>query len=478
MSNQYNGDWGSVPTFTTTRPRWTCAYYGREMAKMETFVQLFVAGQAITGSARKHSLLLHLAGPATQHLFETLTEPTPAVEDCFKRTIKMPDDNFTTANNTPFERHCFRQIAPNSGETVDQFVARLRRQAHAALRFHGCWRPDQGSTGGEDWSCAATPKVAWDVQHQTSRCIEPRQGLGNGEPPTSRHCRSPSHRLTWMRLDTHVDGRNPGTRANTITCSLSSLQLSVPVPVHHRTIGQDRNASTVVNMDTVWRNRVAPLLARRVGTVAQSFCLTMPFCTNTQQKQAWMRTRTSIPSGFHSDTRVRRRGGLCFLSIRSPLGSQRASLSKFMELTLKFLWTLARLATWLDWTPSANSRWMWIFCHAIAVSVLMVATNSQFVECSTRPFSSIRQLWKTKLSWYEEQDNSFSERPLRLLLTLWYCLKSTLCVLRQSKYEKNFPLCITVWASSRDTKQHFTWMWRSHPWHSANDGFCMRMYRL
>ena len=30
------------------------------------------------------------------------------------------------------------------------------------------------------------------------------------------------------------------------------------------------------------------------------------------------------------------------------------------------------------------------------------------------------------------------ERPLRLLLTLWYCPKSTLCVLRQSNYEKNF----------------------------------------
>ena len=99
------------------------------MAKIEAFVHLYVAGQIITGSARKHSLLLHLAGPATQDLFETLTEQTHAVEDRFEGTIKMIDDNFTTARNTPFERHCFRQMAPNSGETADQFVARLRLQA-------------------------------------------------------------------------------------------------------------------------------------------------------------------------------------------------------------------------------------------------------------------------------------------------------------------------------------------------------------
>ena len=100
----------------------------------------------------------------------------------------------------------------------------------------------------------------------------------------------------------------------------------------------------------------------------------MPFCANTHQKQAWTRTWTIIPSGFHSGTRVRQRDGrlTLLLEYQELLGSQRASLSKFMELTLKFLWTLARLATWLDWTRSANSRWMWTFCHAFAVSVLMV----------------------------------------------------------------------------------------------------------
>ena len=102
---------------------------GERWRKWKRSFNFYVAGQAITGSARKHSLLLHLAGPSTQDFFETLKEPTPAVEDRFERTIKILDDNFKTAKNTHFERHCFRHMAPNSGETTDQFVARLRLQA-------------------------------------------------------------------------------------------------------------------------------------------------------------------------------------------------------------------------------------------------------------------------------------------------------------------------------------------------------------
>ena len=101
------------------------------MAKMEAFVQLFMLpdkrSQAPPASIAFYCILLDIS--ATQDLFETLTEPTPAVEDRFERTIKMLDDNFTTAKNTPLERHCFLQMAPNSGETADQFVAHLRLQA-------------------------------------------------------------------------------------------------------------------------------------------------------------------------------------------------------------------------------------------------------------------------------------------------------------------------------------------------------------
>jgi len=43
--------------------------------------------------------------------------------------VTVLDDYFAPKTNFPFERHLFRQIAQESGETVDQFVCRLRQRA-------------------------------------------------------------------------------------------------------------------------------------------------------------------------------------------------------------------------------------------------------------------------------------------------------------------------------------------------------------
>ena len=89
---------------------------------------LYVAGQNIDDSTRKHSLLLHYAGMNTQDLFETLAEPSDP-EDRYEKTVAMLNGQFKVAKNTPFERHVFRQMVPQPNEPVDKFVARLRQQA-------------------------------------------------------------------------------------------------------------------------------------------------------------------------------------------------------------------------------------------------------------------------------------------------------------------------------------------------------------
>ena len=89
---------------------------------------LYVAGQNIDDSTRKHSLLLHFASMNTQDLFETLAEPADP-EDRYEKTVAMLDGQFKVAKNTPFERHVFRQMVPQLNEPVDKFVARLRQQA-------------------------------------------------------------------------------------------------------------------------------------------------------------------------------------------------------------------------------------------------------------------------------------------------------------------------------------------------------------
>ena len=44
----------------------------------------------------------------------------------------------------PYERHVFRQLTPKEGETADQFMVRLRKQAR-----HATERPSQGSVNRE-----------------------------------------------------------------------------------------------------------------------------------------------------------------------------------------------------------------------------------------------------------------------------------------------------------------------------------------
>ena len=102
---------------------------GERWRKWKRALNFYIDGQAITDSGQKHSLLLHFAGPAVQDIFETLTEPDPAVEDRFDRTVAMLDAHFKVDKNVPFERHRFRQMTPNAGETSDQFISRLRQQA-------------------------------------------------------------------------------------------------------------------------------------------------------------------------------------------------------------------------------------------------------------------------------------------------------------------------------------------------------------
>ena len=47
----------------------------------------------------------------------------------FEATLKVLDDYFVPKANIPFERHLFRQISQENGETVNLFVCRLRQRA-------------------------------------------------------------------------------------------------------------------------------------------------------------------------------------------------------------------------------------------------------------------------------------------------------------------------------------------------------------
>ncbi len=47
----------------------------------------------------------------------------------FEKTVRTLNAYFVTKLNEPYERHVFRSMAQQDGETVGQFIARLREQA-------------------------------------------------------------------------------------------------------------------------------------------------------------------------------------------------------------------------------------------------------------------------------------------------------------------------------------------------------------
>ena len=88
---------------------------------------LYVTGKGVSNDAQKRALFLHVAGMDVQEVYFTLA--ADAESATFEATVKVLDDYFVPKTNVPFERHLFRQIVQESGETVDQFVCRLRQRA-------------------------------------------------------------------------------------------------------------------------------------------------------------------------------------------------------------------------------------------------------------------------------------------------------------------------------------------------------------
>ena len=96
--------------------------------------QYFLVAKGVVNDVQKKALLLHTAGIEVQELYETLTDPGADTfeEDTateYEKTVRTLNAYFVTKLNESYERHVFRSMTQQDGETVDQFIARLRKQA-------------------------------------------------------------------------------------------------------------------------------------------------------------------------------------------------------------------------------------------------------------------------------------------------------------------------------------------------------------
>ncbi|XP_041453694.1 uncharacterized protein K02A2.6-like [Lytechinus variegatus] len=87
----------------------------------------YIGAAGITQAAQKKSLLLHIAGPDVQELFDTLTVGSPTDEQNeYDVALAALTSYFAPAANIAFERHLFRQANQGQDESVDDFCTRLK----------------------------------------------------------------------------------------------------------------------------------------------------------------------------------------------------------------------------------------------------------------------------------------------------------------------------------------------------------------
>ena len=114
----------TFPCFSPTEDPTTLAVRWRRWRRS---FNLHVTAKGVTNDAQKVALLLHTGGPDLQELYFSLV--SEEVEKTFDESITFLDGYFLPKVNVPFERHVFRQLGQLSGETVNQFVCRLRQKA-------------------------------------------------------------------------------------------------------------------------------------------------------------------------------------------------------------------------------------------------------------------------------------------------------------------------------------------------------------
>ena len=131
MSFCENGASNAIPKFdchsdpATLGPRWK---------RWLTSFELFADGKGLiiteTTNAntrqRRRAMLLHLAGPDVQEIFSTLADTGEATD--YAAAVTALNGYFLPKANAAFARQKFHRLQQKEGETVLQFVTRLRKE--------------------------------------------------------------------------------------------------------------------------------------------------------------------------------------------------------------------------------------------------------------------------------------------------------------------------------------------------------------
>ena len=86
---------------------------------------IYAAAAGISDDSQKRSLLLHIAGPEVQEVFDTLTDTGTR----FDEAVNKLNTHFKPCTNITFQRHVFRKEEQKDSESITQYVVRLKKLA-------------------------------------------------------------------------------------------------------------------------------------------------------------------------------------------------------------------------------------------------------------------------------------------------------------------------------------------------------------
>ena len=90
--------------------------------KHKDTLELYFLSAEITASPRKKAILLYTGGEELRKIHATLNDDG----NTYEATIQLLDAHFATKTNISCERHNFRKLIPEAGESIKSFVTRLR----------------------------------------------------------------------------------------------------------------------------------------------------------------------------------------------------------------------------------------------------------------------------------------------------------------------------------------------------------------
>ncbi|XP_030750619.1 uncharacterized protein K02A2.6-like [Sitophilus oryzae] len=95
--------------------------------------RLYLDSEIIAGQTRKRNKLLHLGGSQLQEVAYSIPGAVVDEEESFDILVGKLTEYFSPIQNSTFERHTFRNIKADKGETLNKFLLRVRQQASKCI---------------------------------------------------------------------------------------------------------------------------------------------------------------------------------------------------------------------------------------------------------------------------------------------------------------------------------------------------------